>query len=355
MKGGKIIDKRKLKAKVLIGLLAVLAVFLTAAAAQAQTVYAGGQSIGVLLETDGLTVVGVSPVVTDQGERLTPAADAGLMIGDLIVSVDGVQVQGDGDITELLAAAGTEGRECRIEYQRQGESRIACVEPVYCGSSDSWRIGLYMREDAAGVGTLTFWDPQSGTFGALGHSVTGVSGSDAEEGRGIVVRAVIQDLQAGEPGAPGEKLGVLQEGDWQGRIDADRVCGIFGQMDSLPAPGGELMETAAADEVEEGPAQMLTVIEGEEVESFDVNVLRTGNALDMNGGMIVEVTDQRLLEAAGGIIQGMSGSPLIQNGRLIGAVSHVFVNDPGKGYAVYIDDMLAAAGLTEDSQAALAG
>ena len=340
MKGGKTIDKRKLKAKALSGLLAVLAVFLTAAAAQAQTVYAGGQSIGVLLKTEGLTVVGVSPVVTDQGERLTPAADAGLMIGDLIVSVDGVQMQGDGEITELLAAAGTEGRECRIEYLRQGESRTACVEPVYCGSSDSWRIGLYVREDAAGVGTLTFWDPQSGTFGALGHSVTGVSGNDAGEDGGIVVRAVIQDLQAGEPGAPGEKLGVLQEGDWQGRIDANRVCGIFGQMDSLPAPGGQLMETAGPDQVEEGPA---------------VSVLRTGNALDINGGMIVEVTDQRLLEAAGGIIQGMSGSPLIQNGRLIGAVSHVFVNDPGKGYAVYIDDMLAAAGLTEDSQAALAG
>ena len=355
MKGGMTIEKRKRKAKALSGLMAALFVLLTAAAAQAQTVYAGGQSIGVLLETDGLTVVGVSPVITDAGERLTPAADAGLMIGDLIVSVDGTQIQSEGDIMELLAAAGAENRECRIEYLRQGESHTACVDPVYCASSDSWRIGLYVREDAAGVGTLTFWDPQSGVFGALGHSVTGVSGNDAADSSGIVVRAAVQGLQAGQPGVPGEKMGVLQEDDWQGRIDANRVCGIFGQLDSLPVPGGELMETAAADEVEEGPARMLTVIDGEQVESFDVNVLRTGNALDMNGGMVVEVTDQRLLEAAGGIIQGMSGSPLIQNGRLIGAVSHVFINDPGKGYAVYIDDMLDAAGLSKESQAALAG
>ncbi|MBO7668680.1 MAG: SpoIVB peptidase [Firmicutes bacterium] len=312
-------------------------------AALARTVYAGGQSIGVLLETEGLTVVGISPVTTDAGESVTPASDAGLMIGDLITAVDGVRVRGNGEITELLARAGSGGESCRVEYLRQGEPGVAEIDPVYCTSCDSWRIGLYVRDDAAGVGTLTFWDPESGVFGALGHDVTGVGEGGSGGPRGIVVRAVVQGVKAGAAGAPGEKLGVLREDGWQGLIDANESCGIFGRMDSLPAAGGELLETASADQVEEGPAQMLTVLEGETVESFQVNILKAGSELKEKGGLIVEVTDERLLEEAGGIIQGMSGSPLLQNGRLIGAVSHVFINDPGKGYGVYIENMLNAA------------
>lgn len=297
----------------------------------------------MLLSTEGLTVVGISPVTTDDGMKLTPAADAGLQIGDMILSVDGVQVRGNGEIMELLASAGTEERPCRIEYLRAGLTCVTKVHPVYCAASDSWRIGLYVRDDAAGVGTLTFWDPGSGVFGALGHNVTGVAESEPGKQCGLVVRAQISGLRAGLPGAPGEKLGILQDEGWQGQIDANAVCGVFGWLDSLPAQGGQLMETASSDQVEEGPAQMLTVLSGENVESFRVNILKTGGELLKNGGMIVEVTDPRLLEAAGGIIQGMSGSPLIQNGRLIGAVSHVFINDPSKGYGVYIDDMLEEA------------
>lgn len=312
-------------------------------AALAQTVYAGGQSIGVLLKTEGLTVVGISPVTTDAGESVTPASDAGLMIGDVITGVDGEQVRGNGEITELLARAGADGEACSVEYVRQGEACVTKIHPVYCASSNSWRIGLYVRDDAAGVGTLTFWDPESGVFGALGHSVTGVEENGTDGPCGIVVRAVVQGVKAGEAGAPGEKLGVLQEDGWQGLIDANEVCGIFGRMDSLPVAGGQLLETASADQVEEGAAQMLTVLNGETVESFQVNILKAGSELKEKGGLIVEVTDPRLLDEAGGIIQGMSGSPLLQNGRLIGAVSHVFINDPGKGYGVYIENMLEEA------------
>ena len=340
-KGGRNIEKLKNGKKLWQALLlAVGLLLLGSAAALAQTVYAGGQSIGVLLETEGLTVVGISPVTTAEGESFTPASDAGLQIGDLITSVDGEKVRGNGEIMEILSRAGAEERECRIEYLRQGMRCTARVNPVYCASSDSWRIGLYVRDDAAGVGTLTFWDPQSGVFGALGHNVNNVAATDGGEQCGLVVRAVVQGLRAGLPGAPGEKLGVLQENGWQGRIGANEICGVFGRMDSLPVPGGRLMETAPADQVREGPAEMLTVIGGETVESFKVDIVRAGSELGLGGGMIVEVTDERLLEATGGIIQGMSGSPLIQNDRLIGAVSHVFINDPSKGYGVYIDDML---------------
>ena len=344
MKGGTHIEKQKNVKKLIAALFLAFSLLLAVSGvALARTVYAGGQSIGVLLQTEGLTVVGISPVTTDDGESATPASDAGLMIGDVITGVDGVQVRGNGEITELLARAGSVGESCRVDYLRQGEACVTQVHPVYCASCGSWRIGLYVRDDAAGVGTLTFWDPESGVFGALGHSVTGVADGADGEPCGIVVRAVVQGLKAGEPGAPGEKLGVLQEDGWQGLIDANGVCGIFGRMDSLPAPGGRLLETASADQVEEGPAEMLTVLNGEAVESFQVNILKAGSELKDKGGLIVEVSDPRLLEEAGGIIQGMSGSPLLQNGRLIGAVSHVFINDPGKGYGVYIENMLEEA------------
>ena len=344
MKGGTNIEKQKNVKKLTAALVLAFSLLLAASGvALARTVYAGGQSIGVLLETEGLTVVGISPVITDEGESVTPASDAGLQVGDVIIRVDGEQVRGNGEITELLERAGAGGEACRVEYLRQGESCVTEIHPVYCTSCDSWRIGLYVRDEAAGVGTLTFWDPESGVFGALGHNVNGVSDGGDGGPCGIVVRAVVQGVEAGEAGAPGEKLGVLREDGWQGLIEANEVCGVFGHMDSLPAAGGQLLETACADQVEEGPAQMLTVLDGETVESFEVNILKAGSELKEKGGLIVEVTDPRLLDEAGGIVQGMSGSPLLQNGRLIGAVSHVFINDPGKGYGVYIGNMLDAA------------
>lgn len=337
-KGGLLIEKVKIgKKSAFIIVAAVLLLPCFSAAAWARPVYAGGQSIGVLLDVAGLTVAGICPVTAADGTDISPAAEAGLQLGDLIVSVDGQSVRGSGEITELLATAGAEGRECRIEYLRQGLRCTAEVKPAR-DADGSWRLGLYVRDEAAGVGTLTFWDPQSGVFGALGHNVTGV-----EDGEGRVVRAVIEDLRAGLPGAPGEKLGVLQEDGWQGQISANEVCGIFGRLDSLPAAGGPLLETAGAEQVQEGPAELLTVLDGETVESFSVNIVRAGSGTALNSGLIVEVTDRRLLDAAGGIIQGMSGSPLIQNGLLIGAVSHVFVNDPSRGYGVYIEQMLDTA------------
>ena len=147
-------------------------------------------------------------------------------------------------------------------------------------------------------------------------------------------------------------MGVLQEEGWQGRISVNTDCGIFGTMTSLPAGESRLVETASADQVMEGPAEMLTVLEGENVESFQVEIIRVGGDLGLNGGMVVQVTDDRLIERTGGIIQGMSGSPLLQNGKLIGAVSHVFINDATRGYAVYIDSMLEAADRQSDLGAA---
>lgn len=288
-------------------------------------------------------MVGVSPIVSDAGESLTPATDAGLRAGDLIVAIDGTQVRSNDQVQELLDLAGAEDRCCSVEYLRQGLRCTARVEPVYCADSQSWRIGLYVRDEAAGVGTLTFWDPDSGVFGALGHNVSGTALADEGEQSGAIVRAMIQGLRKGEAGCPGEKLGVLQEEGWQGVITLNADCGVFGLMDSLPWGEGLLLETATADEVREEAAELLTVLDGETVESFQVDIIRVGGELGLNGGLVVEVTDERLLEATGGIIQGMSGSPLIQNGKLIGAVSHVFINDPSRGYAVYIDAMLEEA------------
>ena len=311
-------------------------------------VYAGGQSIGVLLDTEGVTVVGLSPVQSGQGSQATPAADAGLQVGDLIISIDGTQVAGNEEILQLIAEAGAAGRDCRVEYVRNGLRCQTRLTPLYCDSSDSWRIGLYVQDDAAGVGTLTFWEPLSGSFGALGHRVSDASLKSGEEQAGRIVRAAVQGVRAGKAGQPGEKLGLLQEEGWQGEVSLNGSYGVYGHMVSLPVAGGGLVEVAAAEEVHEGAAQLLTVLAGEQVESFEVNIVKAGSELGLRGGMVVEVVDQELLAASGGIVQGMSGSPLLQEGRLVGAITHVFINDPTRGYACYAQQMLEEAGFSQD-------
>ena len=323
-------------------LVAMLLICGTPVLAQASlpSVYIGGQSIGVLLPTEGVTIVGISPVIEENGISTNPAEDSGLMVGDFITSINGVCVQTNAQISEVIEQAGKLGTSCKVEYQRNGIPHHTEIIPHFCTESQSWRIGLYVRDNTAGVGTLTFWDSQSLLFGALGHTISDMNTSLAPDNTGTVIRASIRSIRIGTKGSPGEKLGVFVEEGWQGDIRTNGRFGIYGTIENLPNEGCEFLPIAETSEIEDGAAEVYTVIEDETIEKFSVRVTAIANELTLGRtGMIVEITDETLLSRTGGIVQGMSGSPIVQNGKLIGAISHVFVNDPTSGYACYAQQM----------------
>ena len=205
------------------------------------------------------------------------------------------------------------------------------------------KIGIWIRDRAQGLGTLTFIDPEKGTFGAVGHGI-----SDVDTGKllpiqtGVLTKAKVRQLVKGEVGSPGEVEGSLT-GEIYGKITQNTDYGVYGVAADDVATQGSY-PIALKDQVKNGNAVILSDILGETVESYTVKVEKASGIPTFNTGMVVTVTDQRLLEATGGIIQGMSGCPIIQDGRIIGAVTHVFVKDPTRGYGVYIEDMLETAG-----------
>ena len=311
-------------------------------------VVVGGHSIGILLQTEGVTVVGHSAVIDDNGLTVYPAKNAGLRTGDFVTEINGIPIHSNAQIRSLIDEIGASGNICTIRYLRDGIVRSMEIEPLHCSDSQSFRIGLYVRDNTAGVGTLTFYEPISGIFGALGHGVSNMQYGVDDEEIGSIVRAAIQGIRTGEKGSPGEKLGVFIGSNWQGSITTNGNFGIYGRLqqeivnDNFP----QRLPVALPHQVEPGPAIIYTVIAGEEIQAFEIEIVRTmPNYLNSSKGMVIEITDEYLLAATGGIVQGMSGSPIVQNGRLVGAVTHVFVNNPQRGYACFAKWMLEEAGI----------
>jgi len=298
----------------------------------------GGQSIGVLLSTEGVTVVGFSPAVAEDGSLLNPAEEAGLVSGDFITSINGETVLSNADISRIISAAAEEKESCSILYLRNGYQRKADLEPVYCEDTESWRIGLYVRDNICGVGTLSFYDAESKRFAALGHTVADIQHDAGGKGIGSIIRASVQSIRMGAAGNPGEKMGAFLNEDWHGEIQTNGSFGVYGELSELPdtSLSESVLPIAFPHEVQSGPAHIYTVLEGEKIESFDVNIVKTLESHKSKGhGLILEITDSTLIDKCGGIVQGMSGSPIIQNGLLVGVVSHVFVNDPLHGYGCF--------------------
>ena len=300
---------------------------------------AGGTMVGIDLFTDGILVLGTGKVETEHGEESSPARGI-LYAGDKIRKVNGVEVSTVEAVDELVTAGG--GAEVKLEIDRNGENKNVWVTPKM-DTEGKPRIGVWIRDRAQGLGTLTFVDPEKETFGAVGH---GISDVDTKEllpiHTGILSKAKVRQLVKGEVGTPGEVEGSLT-GEICGKITANTDYGIYGTAVEGIATSGSY-EIALKDQVENGSAVILSDIINGTVESYAVKVEKASGIPTFNTGMVVTVTDERLLEATGGIIQGMSGCPIIQNGKMIGAVTHVFVKDPTKGYGVYIEDMLEAAG-----------
>lgn len=310
----------------------------------------GGHSIGIKLHSAGVLVVG-HHLVQGEGNSLSPAKEAAIEKGDLILAIDGFVLEDANQVAELIAKHGTGQRALVFEIKRGDQYLTKSVKPILCQETNRPRIGLYVRDSAAGVGTLTFYDPETQLYGALGHVITDVDTNQPIEVKdGKIVKANIVNVKAARRGVPGEKTGIFQETDEMlGNIRKNSTFGIFGNLTQLsPVPGSTsyALPMGLMSQIETGPAEILTVLEGDEIERFSIEIQRVyRQTKPSDKGMIIRVTDERLLEATGGIVQGMSGSPIIQDNRLVGAVTHVFVNDPTRGYGIFIEWMVLESGI----------
>ncbi len=289
--------------------------------------YPGGQAVGILLRTDGIMVVGQS-AVTSNGKTVTPAEHAGIQSGDVITAVNGTSVTHDDQLALLVDQLGRQQRTITLQIERQNRHLTREVTPVYCQDTKTYRIGLLIRDNAGGVGTLTFVDPDTGAYGALGHMISNnETQSKINILNGKLVTADIQGIKKGTQGYPGEKIGRFVSNVSLGTIEKNTMAGIFGVLsdDTLLTEGTQPLPTAAPQQVMPGPATIFTAIDGSKVESFTVEIEKIMPSHKDGKGLVIRVTDPVLLEKTGGIVQGMSGSPIIQNGRIIGAVTHVCV------------------------------
>lgn len=299
-------------------------------------VWVCGVPFGVKMFASGTLVVGFSDLSTVSGSH-NPAKEAGLCIGDVILSVDGSPVHSNQDISAALGRA--EGRALTIRYRRDGAETETTLVPVLDNTTNTWRAGMWVRDSSAGIGTLTFYDPDSGGFGGLGHAISdGDTGQSLTLLSGEVAKVEITGYEKGSPGTPGQLKGQFNSVDW-GQIYANADTGVYGHLDSPTEENP--WPVANSQEVEPGTAQMITTIEGRTPQTYTIKIERVSlSEADPNRNMIIRITDPRLLEATGGIIQGMSGSPILQNGKLVGAVTHVLINDPTRGYAIFAQTML---------------
>lgn len=306
-----------------------------------------GESIGILLKTNGVIVVGHAPVIGQDNQKFYPAKMAGVEEGDYILKINNQNVQNDVQAAKLIDEAGKSGVPAILEVRRGDNIIQINVYPVYCKDSQTYRIGLYIRDNTAGIGTLTFYDPGSGKYGALGHLITDGSKNKINLDGSKIVKTFVQNIKVGRSGEPGEKVGVFaDDGNFKGNIEKNTKYGIFGTLNIPKETENYTVPIALANEVKTGPAKIYTVLQGNRIDAYDIEILRVmPDNRELGKGMVISITDQRLLAATGGIIQGMSGSPIIQNGKLVGAVTHVFVNDPTRGYGCMAEWMLQEAGL----------
>ena len=326
---------------IVTGLCALFFIAITSAPAFAQELLVGGQAVGIQISTDGVIVAGFCPVETEDG-AVTPAEDAGLKTGDLICGADGASVS---DASELIAVLEEAGEQVELEVRR-GSQTLSLPVSTAVGEEGRPMLGILLRDGLNGIGTLTFCDPDSGVFGALGHSINdSATGLAVPLREGSVTEAQIVAVHPGTAGTPGELDGVSDLSQVMGSVEQNTEVGIFGHMSA--ALGSRPVEIGV---ITAGPASILSTVEGREAHEFSVEINRVYRDSGGTHAMFT-VTDPALLSRTGGIVQGMSGSPILQSGRLVGAVTHVFVNDASRGYAVSIQDMLRASGLSMDKAA----
>lgn len=302
----------------------------------------GGQSVGVQMDVKGVLVVGLEEITTIDGEVVNPGKEAGLEIGDMILAVNGTKVYKAKEVEELVNKL---QENIILKIKRKNYTHSVELTPVQNKDDGLYKLGVWIKDKTAGIGTLTYYDPLTESFGALGHAITDPeTGAVLTINKGKLLQAKVQEVKEGTSGHPGEIQGVFYEAESPlGDLKLNCEFGIYGE--SYHPIENPLYEKPIAvgtrEQVEKGKAYILTTLENNEIQRFEIEIEKVSKLnTDSEKNMVIRVTDQKLLEETGGIVQGMSGSPILQDGKIVGAVTHVLVNDPTRGYGIFIENML---------------
>ncbi len=305
----------------------------------------GGQPFGIKLRMEGAMVVSLGQVETAEGS-VCPAASAGIEAGDIIQTVDGCTVTSGEALSHVIN--NSKGKTVDVVYSRGGKELTASLTPVYSLSDGCYAAGMWIRDSLAGVGTISYYDPANMTFGGLGHPICdGDTGVCIPIGEGQACPVTISGIVKGERGVPGMLEGTFLGGNEIGSLTCNNKCGVFGGLEECPDT--KAIPMAFKQEITEGKAEIICTIEGETPKTYSIEI----EEIDLKGSdstknMVIKITDKELLKKTGGIVQGMSGSPIIKDGKLIGAVTHVFVDDPTMGYGIFCENMYAQSRLIQN-------
>lgn len=299
----------------------------------------GGIPFGVKLSLSGVVVVETSQMNTASGPQC-PAQKAGIRAGDIITKINGEPVLGADHITGIIESS--QGKSLNLTFVREGREYNAALSPQKDPSDGKYKVGFWIRDNAAGIGTVTFIDTQTGVIAGLGHGIC-----DAKTGmllpfnKGEIMSVTINGVQKGQSGDPGELKGVFKS-KMDGALLSNNNCGVFGKISSTACAYG-LPELYAArkSEVKEGKAELYCTTDQGEPHKYEIEISKINNTSGDTKNFVVKIADPALIEKTGGIVQGMSGSPIVQNGKLVGAVTHVLINDPTKGYGIFIENMIS--------------
>ena len=299
----------------------------------------GGNPFGVKLFTKGVIIVGISEVKTDGG-ILNPAKQSGLQKGDIILNANQKEVNSNEDLIKIVEESN--GEEIFAEVIRNGIKYETNIKPAKSANDNNYKLGIWVRDSSAGIGTITFWDEKTKIFAGLGHGICDIdTGELLPLSHGDIIKANINGISKGAKGNPGELKAYFIECEPIGVLIENSYSGVYGKINNK-ITSNEAIPVAMKQQVKQGKAQILTTIFASTPEYYDVEIVHINYNENLESkNMVIKITDDKLLSQTGGIIQGMSGSPIIQNGMLVGAITHVFINDPQKGYAIFAENMLS--------------
>lgn len=296
-----------------------------------------GELFGIRLFTEGVIVVGVDEVQTAKG-TVNPSGDAGLQKGDVILSIDSQKMRSCNQVSEIIEKSG--GKAMKLQLRRKDKVFFTDFKAAYSETEGKYKAGIWIRDSAAGIGTMTFLDKETGMFASLGHGVCDIdTGEILPVYEGDIVGATVNGCSIGQRGKAGELCGVFSS-ESKGILYLNCQCGVYGKMNEKLTES-KLYPVAFNDEVQKGKAQIISTVDETGPQVFDIEITKISKDNSEDKNLVIKVVDENLLSKTGGIVQGMSGSPIIQNGMLVGAVTHVFINDPTQGYAIFSRTMLS--------------
>lgn len=294
-------------------------------------IVASGENVGIRIFSDGILVVGTYEI-----NGSNPASDAGIKVGDIITSINKEQINSVDEMIDIINSSRNEN--VKIEYKRDDDIQNTTLQLIKVG--DTLKTGLYVKDSITGIGTLTYIDPKTKIFGALGHEIIDSTTKEIlKSENGSIFESTVTGITKSSNGTPGEKNATFNSSKIDGKIMENTNKGIFGEYISK-IEKNDLYKVATIEDIKIGKAQIKTVLDGNDVGKYDINIISVSNTDDKIKNIIFEITDKKLIEKTNGIVQGMSGSPIIQGEYIIGAVTHVVIDDPLKGYGILITNML---------------